>query len=49
MAKAEAELYESEIEEPLRRSGRSEGKLIDEGMRFGGRVNAHLERTILDM
>ena len=49
LAKAEAELYESEIEEPLRRSGRSEGELIDLGARFGGRVNAHLERTILDI
>jgi adenylate cyclase len=49
IAKAEAELFETEIEEPLRRSGRSEGELLDFGLRFGGRVNAHLERTILDI
>jgi class 3 adenylate cyclase len=49
IAKAEAELYESEVEEPLRRSGRSEGELIDLGARFGGRVNAQLERTITDL
>lgn len=49
IAKAEAELFESEIEEPLRRSGRSERQLLDFGLRFGGRVNAHLERTILDI
>jgi hypothetical protein len=42
IAKAEAELFESEIEEPLRRSGRSERELLDFGLRFGGRVNAHL-------
>lgn len=49
IAKAEAELYESAIEEPLRRSGRSEGELIDFGARFGGRVNAQLERAFLDI
>jgi adenylate cyclase len=49
MAKAEAELFESAIEEPLRRSGRTEGELIDFGVRFGGRVNAQLERAFLDI
>ena len=49
IAKAEAELYESAIEEPLRRSGRTEGELIDFGARFGGRVNAQLERAFLDI
>jgi adenylate cyclase len=49
IAKAEAELYESAIEEPLRLSGRSEGELIDFGARFGGNVNAQLERAFLDI
>jgi class 3 adenylate cyclase len=49
MAKAEAELYESAIEEPLRRSGRSEGELIDFGARFGGLVNAQLEHAFVDI
>lgn len=49
IAKAEAELYESAIEEPLRASGRTEGELIDFGARFGGRVNAQLERAFLDI
>jgi adenylate cyclase len=49
ITKAEAELYESEIEEPLRRSGRTERELLDFGARFGSGVNARLERTILDI
>jgi adenylate cyclase len=49
MAKAEAELYETAIEEPLRRSGRTEGELIDFGARFGAGVNAQLERAFLDI
>jgi adenylate cyclase len=49
ITKAEAELYESEIEEPLRRSGRTERELLDFGAQFGGGVNAQLERTILDI
>jgi adenylate cyclase len=49
ITKAEAELYESGIEEPLRRSGRTEGQLLDFGARFGGEVNAQLERAILDI
>ena len=49
IASAEAELYESQIEEPQRRSGRSERELIEFGARFGGRVVADLERTILDI
>jgi adenylate cyclase len=49
ITKAEGELYESEIEEPLRRSGHSERELIDFGARFGSGVIAQLERTILDI
>jgi hypothetical protein len=49
ITQAEAELYESEIEESLRRSGRSERELIDFGARFGSSVIAQLERTILDI
>lgn len=49
IAPAEAELYESQIEEPQRRSGRSEREPIEFGARFGGRVISDLERTILDI
>jgi class 3 adenylate cyclase len=49
IATAEAELYESQIEEPQRRSGRSERELIEFGARFGGRVISDLERTILEI
>lgn len=49
ITKAEAELFESEIEEPLRRSGRTERELLDLGARFGAEVNTRLERTLLDI
>jgi adenylate cyclase len=49
IAQAEAELYEAEIEEPLRRSGRSERELLDFGARFGSSVNPQLERTVVDI
>jgi adenylate cyclase len=49
VAKAEAELYESQIERPLRHSGRSEQQLLDYGARFGDRVMASLERALLDI
>lgn len=45
VAKAEAELYESEIEQPLRRSGRSEQQLLDFGAGFGDRVIPSIERS----
>lgn len=49
ITKAEAELYESEIEEPLRRAGRTERELMEFGARFGSGVNARLERALLDI
>jgi len=49
MAMAEAELFESAIEQPLRRSGRTERELIDFGVRFGGLVNAQLEHAFVDI
>jgi adenylate cyclase len=49
IAKAEAELYEVQIEERLRRSGRNERELLEFGARFGDQVIASLERTILDV
>lgn len=49
IAKAEAELYEVQIEQRLRRSGRSERELLEFGARFGDQVIASLERTILDI
>jgi adenylate cyclase len=50
IAKAEAELYESEIEAPARRSGWSEQQLLDYGGEFGDRgVIAALERALLDI
>jgi class 3 adenylate cyclase len=49
IAKAEAELYETEIEEGQRRVGRSEGELIDYGTRFGSRILPSLEKTLLDI
>jgi class 3 adenylate cyclase len=47
VAKAEAELYESAVEEPLRRSGWSEQQLLDYGGQFGDRVIPSLERILL--
>jgi hypothetical protein len=49
IAKAEAELYESEIEQPLRRSGLSEQELLDYGAPFNDQVIASLERALLDI
>jgi adenylate cyclase len=47
VAAAEAELYESQIEQPLRRSGLGEGELIEHGVTFGDRVISSLERALL--
>jgi adenylate cyclase len=49
VAAAEAELYESQIEQPLRRSGLGEGELIEHGVTFGDRVISSLERALLDI
>jgi adenylate cyclase len=49
IAQAEAEVYETQIEERLRRSGLDERELIDFGARFGTRLIADLERAILDV
>ncbi|HYT78759.1 MAG TPA: adenylate/guanylate cyclase domain-containing protein [Actinomycetota bacterium] len=49
LAKAEAELYESEIEQPLRGSGRSEQQLLDYGAGVGNRMIPALERALLDI
>ena len=46
VAKAEAELYESEIEEPLRLQGLEERQLIEFGSGFGDRLLPALERTL---
>ena len=47
LAKAEAELYEANIEERLRTTGRSERELIEFGTEFGNRVSAALERALI--
>jgi hypothetical protein len=47
LSKAEAELYETNIEERLRMSGRSERELIEFGTEFGNRVSAALERALI--
>jgi adenylate cyclase len=49
VAKAEAELYESEIEEPLRRSGWSEQQLLDHGAQIGERAIDSIELAVLGM
>lgn len=49
VAMAEAELYESEIEEPLRRLGWSEQQLFDYGAKLSDPVIASLERALLDI
>jgi hypothetical protein len=46
IAKAEAELYEANIEERLRASGMTEREMIKFGTDFGNRVNAALERAL---
>jgi adenylate cyclase len=47
LAKAEAELYEANIEERLRTSGMNERDLIEFGTEFGNRVSAALERALV--
>jgi adenylate cyclase len=47
VAAAEAELYESQIEQPLRRSGLGERELIEHGVALGNRLIASLERALL--
>jgi adenylate cyclase len=47
LAKAEAELYEANIEERLRASGLNERELIEFGTEFGNRVSAALERALV--
>jgi class 3 adenylate cyclase len=49
IAKAEAELYEVQVEQPLRRSGRNERELLEFGARFGDEVIPSLERAIVDV
>jgi adenylate cyclase len=47
LAKAEAELYEANIEERLRATGMNERELIEFGTDFGSRVSAALERALV--
>jgi len=47
LAKAEAELYEANIEERLRASGMTERELIEFGTAFGNRVSAALEKALV--
>jgi class 3 adenylate cyclase len=49
VVKAEAELYESEIEQRLRRSGLGERELLEFSERFGEQVIASLERNLIDI
>jgi class 3 adenylate cyclase len=49
MTKSEVELYEAHVEEPRRRSGRSERELLDLGARVGVEVNPALERAIVNI
>jgi adenylate cyclase len=49
VALAEAELYESAIEEPLRRSGMSEQEVLEHGAPFADEVIDRLERALLDI
>jgi adenylate cyclase len=46
LAKAEADLYEANVEERLRTTGMSERELIEFGTEFGSRVAAALERAL---
>jgi adenylate cyclase len=48
VAKAEAELYESQIERRLRGSGLGEAELLEYSSRFGEQVIASLERALID-
>jgi adenylate cyclase len=47
LSKAEAELYEANIEERLRESGMTERELIEFGTDFGNCVSAALERALV--
>ena len=47
LSKAEADLYEANIEERLRTTGMSERELIEFGTEFGNRVSAALERALI--
>ncbi|HET9672599.1 MAG TPA: adenylate/guanylate cyclase domain-containing protein [Actinomycetota bacterium] len=49
VAKAEVELYESQIEEPMRRAGRDEGELLEHGARVGEELIPPLEAALLDV
>jgi adenylate cyclase len=47
VAKAEAELYEANIEGRLRTSGMTERELMEFGTRFGNRVSAAVEKALV--
>lgn len=49
IAQAEAELYESQVEERLRRSGYDERQLLEFGGQFGSQVLGLLEHAITDI
>lgn len=49
IALAEAELYGSAIEEPLRRSGMNEHQILERGASFADDVIARSERALLDI
>jgi adenylate cyclase len=49
VAQAEAELYEVQIEERLRRAGQDERQLLEFGARFGDQVIGLLEHAITDI
>lgn len=49
VALAEAELYGSAIEEPLRRSGMSEHEILEHGAPLADEVIARLDRALLDI
>ena len=49
IAKAEADFYEANIERRLRATGLDEPQLIKFGTRLGNRVNALLERALLQL
>lgn len=49
ITQAEAELFEAQIEEPQRRSGKDERELLEFGARFGEQVVGLLEHAITDI
>jgi class 3 adenylate cyclase len=49
IAQAEAELYEVQIEERLRRAGQGERQLLEFGAQFGDQVLGLIERAIIDI